>query len=90
MTQQLEETKGNFMVSHWTQFEGIINSINNAEDPSTTLTSFMIILLSKVKLNVEEMSDAVQNGFLAYESFSDTEKKNLAKEFDTYLASIKN
>lgn len=78
------------MVSHWTQFEGIINSINKAENPSTALTSFIIILLSKIKLNIEEMSDAVQDGFLAYESFSDTEKKNLAQEFDSYLASIKN
>jgi len=77
-------------VGHFTHFEHIINHINSSENSTAEVTCFIMILLAKVKLNVEQMSEAVQDGFLSYESFSPAERKRLVEEFDSYLASIKN
>lgn len=75
---------------HWLHFEKIINQINDSKDPADQLANFIVILLAKLKLNVEEMSDSIQNGFLFYESLNEYDRNEIIKGFDSHLASLKN
>jgi hypothetical protein len=75
---------------HWIHFEKVINEINNSKDPADNLANFIVILLAKVKLNTEEMSDAIQNGFLFYESLNEHDRNEIIKGFDSHLLSLKN
>lgn len=75
---------------HWTHFEHIINHINTSKNPANELSNFTVILLSKLKLDIGQMSDAVQEGFLFYENISQEDREGIAKEFDSYLVSLKN
>lgn len=86
----VDKKSGSGEVGHFTHFDHIIRHINGADDPSDYVKSFMMIFLAKVNLDVSEMSDAVQDGFLSYESLNSAQRRRIVEEFDSYVASVKN
>lgn len=79
-----------YVVSRWTGLQSVIDSINHTADKESAVASLTMILLSKVDLNISEMSDAIQSGFLTFEGLTKAERSNLSDMFDSHLISLKN
>lgn len=77
-------------VTQWTGLESVILAINESKNPLAQVQAFMEILLAKVNLSTDDMSDAIQEAFLEYEALSSHERQRVVDLFDSHLASLKN
>jgi len=78
------------ILTRWTGLKAVIDSINDSDDPASAVSSMMTILLAKVRLDVGEMSDAIQTSFLHFEALSKADQVELSQAFDDHLASLRN
>lgn len=56
------------MVGHFEGLQAVINHINSQPNPEAQMTACMRFMLSMVKLDASQMSDAIQAAFLDHEA----------------------
>lgn len=54
--------------TQWTSLQDVIMHINNSSNPASEMTACMVFILALVKLDTSQMSDAIQEAFVAHEA----------------------
>lgn len=68
--------------------QAVIQHIDSADDPHSQLSSAMLVILTMLKsLDTSEISDAIQDAFLTYESGQGPTSVELSEVIDRHINS---